>query len=198
MPAKKQVPKEAILTAAFEILKKDGFDAVNARSLAAALKCSTQPIYLSFNGMDELKEALYPLAENVYQSFIQKELAKAEYPPYKAGGMAYVRFAKEETQLFKLLFMRERSEAQIIEEKKYLTETVTSIASDTGMDLDTAYQFHLEMWFLGHGIATMLVTSYFDLSMDTVSEMLNDAYVGLKWRYISKQQQRKEREEQEL
>lgn len=197
MPAKKQVPREAILQAAFTILQKDGFEAVNARNLAKALKCSTQPIYLSFKGMDELKEALYPLAENVYQDFIKKELEKSEYPPYKAGGMAYIRFAKEEKHLFKLLFMRERTKAQIIDEKKFLTETVESISAHTGMDLDTAYQFHLEMWFLGHGIATMLITSYFDLSMETVSDMLTDAYKGLKWRYLNKQQAQG-REEQEL
>lgn len=188
MPAKKQVPREAILAAAFAILRKDGFEAVNARNLANVLKCSTQPIYLSFRGMEELREALYPLAENVYQEFIRRELEKSEYPPYKAGGMAYIRFAKEEKHLFKLLFMRERSEAQIDDEKKYLEETVRSISAHTGMDLDTAYQFHLEMWFLGHGIATMLITSYFDLSMETVSEMLTDAYKGLKWRCLNKKQ----------
>lgn len=195
MPAKKQVPKEAILEAAFTILKKDGFESVNARNLANALKCSTQPIYLSFKGMDELKEALYPLAENVYQDYIRKELKKAESPPYKAGGMAYIRFAKEEKHLFKFLFMRERSETQMDDEKKYLMETVAAISSDLGLDWDTAYQFHLEMWFLGHGIATMLITSYFDLDMDTVSEMLTDAYKGLKWRYLNKKNDgRKEQE----
>lgn len=189
MPAKKQVPREAILAAALDILKKDGFEAVNVRSLASALKCSTQPIYLSFKGMDDLKEALYPLAENVYQDFIQRELKKAEYPPYKAGGMAYIRFAKEEKQLFKLLFMRERSAEQMTDEKKYLTETVKLLASATGLDFDTAYQVHIEMWCFGHGIATMLVTSYFDFDMDTVSEMLNDTYQGLLQHY---QQKRKE------
>ena len=35
-----------------------------------------------------------------------------------------------------------------------------------------------EMWFLSHGIATMLFTSYFDLGMDAVSEMPTDAYVS--------------------
>ncbi len=43
------------------------------------------------------------------------------------------------------------------------------------------------MWFLAHGIATMLVTSYFDLGMDAVSEMLTDAYVSLLPHYLNKQ-----------
>lgn len=196
MPAKKKVPKEAILAAAYTILRNKGIESVNARSLAKALNCSTQPIYLSFKGMDELREALYPLAENVHQEYIRKELERSEYPPYKAGGMAYIRFAKEEKHLFKFLFMRERSKDQVDDEKKYLDETVRSISSQTGMDLETAYQFHLEMWVFGHGIATMLITSYFDLDMEAVSEMLTDVYKGLKWRYLNKEQRdgRKERE----
>lgn len=194
MPAKKQVTKEAILAAAFSLLKKEGFDSVNARNLANTLNCSTQPIYLSFKGMNELREALYPLAEEVYQSYVRAERNHSKESPYKAGGMAYVRFAKEEPHLFKLLFMRERTKTQAADEKKYLTETVQAIASQTGLSLDDAYRFHLEMWFMGHGIATMMVTSYFDLSMDEVSDMLDDAYQGLKARWLQKQtSERKER-----
>ena len=40
---------------------KGGFSAVNARSVAKKLGCSTQPIYFSFKNMDELKTALTEL-----------------------------------------------------------------------------------------------------------------------------------------
>ena len=48
MPAKKQVTKEMILTAALELLREGGIEAVNVKALAHRLNCSTQPIYLSF------------------------------------------------------------------------------------------------------------------------------------------------------
>ncbi len=67
---------------------------------------------------------MLPLAENTYQDFIKAEREKSIYPPYKASGMAYIRFAKEEEELFRLLFMRKRSNEQIAEEKKYLAEAV--------------------------------------------------------------------------
>ena len=41
--------------------------------------------------------------------------AATNYPPYKAMGMGYIRFAAEERELFRLLFMRDRSG----EEKSY-------------------------------------------------------------------------------
>ena len=58
MPAAKRISKEAIIDAAAAVLRTGGFEAINARSVAKALGCSTQPIYLSFRNMEELKSAL--------------------------------------------------------------------------------------------------------------------------------------------
>ena len=58
MPAVRKVSKAQIIDAAVEVLRDDGFAAINARSVAKKLGCSTQPIYFSFKNMDELKAAL--------------------------------------------------------------------------------------------------------------------------------------------
>ena len=49
MPAVRKVSKEQIIDAAVEVLRDDGFSAINARSVAKKLGCSTQPIYFSFS-----------------------------------------------------------------------------------------------------------------------------------------------------
>ena len=43
--------------------------------------------------------------------------------------------------------------------------------------------FHLEMWIYVHGIAVMLATSYLEWQEDFISQVLTDAYSGLKYRY---------------
>ena len=58
MPAKKKITKERILHTALSMLEKNGYDTVNVKSLAAKLDCSTQPIYLSYRNMAELRQAL--------------------------------------------------------------------------------------------------------------------------------------------
>ena len=58
MPAVRKVSKEQIIDAAVDVLRDDGFSAINARSVAKKLGCSTQPIYFSFKNMDELKAAV--------------------------------------------------------------------------------------------------------------------------------------------
>ena len=44
MPAKKQVTREMILSAAFALLRERGVRAVNVKDVAKRLNCSTQPI----------------------------------------------------------------------------------------------------------------------------------------------------------
>lgn len=44
MPRSVQITKEKILAAALDILIRDGYYAVNIKSIAKELKCSTQPI----------------------------------------------------------------------------------------------------------------------------------------------------------
>lgn len=72
MPAKKQVTKEMILGAALRVLMEGGTEAVNVKSLAAELGCSTQPIYLSFDNMDALRKELIPTAVNKFVELMQK------------------------------------------------------------------------------------------------------------------------------
>ena len=71
MPARKQVPKEKILAAALKLLREQGYDAVNLKQLAGELGCSTQPVYLSFSGMEELRGELIPLAVAEFERYMK-------------------------------------------------------------------------------------------------------------------------------
>ena len=58
MPPKAKFTKEEIINAAFEITRRDGFDALTARSLAAELGSSPRPIFTVFSGMEEVQSAV--------------------------------------------------------------------------------------------------------------------------------------------
>ena len=107
-----KVTKEEIVHAAVDIVRKNGAQALNARTVAGALGCSTQPVFSNFESMEQLFFAAVQQADALYQGYIAREVEQGAYPPYKASGMAYIRFAKEEKELFKLLFMRDRTEEQ--------------------------------------------------------------------------------------
>lgn len=85
MPAKKLISREKILTASLAIFRKGGMDAIDTKSLTKKLNCSTQPIYLSFPGIDKVKEAIKIEIQKVYKTYIETEIKKKRYPPYKAS-----------------------------------------------------------------------------------------------------------------
>ena len=183
MPPRVKVTKEDIINIAMDIVRKDGADAINARTLASLLDCSTQPIFSNFSTMDELHLAVLEKADAIYNEYIQKEIESEEYPPYKASGMAYIRFAKEEKELFKLLYMRERAKEGVGESAAFGELMDSVIKPSIGLDGQKAELFHLEMWACVHGIATMFATGYLDLDWELVSKMLTDAYMGMRKQY---------------
>lgn len=184
MPPRIKVTKEEIMNAAVDIVRREGAQALNARNIAAALDCSTQPVFSNFATMDLLRMAVVQKADGLCRDYMQREMESGQYPAYKANGMAYIRFAKEEKELFKLLYMRDRS-GELIPENTELTGSMEKIVQEnTGLAGNDVKLFHLEMWAYVHGIATMFATGFLDLEWQLVSQMLTDAYQGLRKRHI--------------
>lgn len=184
MPPKAKVTGESILQAAVALVREKGVEALNARSLAAAIGCSTQPIFSNYESMDALKDDVMGEAYHLYQGILKEEISSGRYSAYKANGMAYIRFASEEKALFKLLFLSDRTE----EEKGFFEEwapLISIIGKKTGLSVSEAELFHLEMWGTVHGIASMIASSYLTLDREKISKILTDVYVGVRDRFVS-------------
>ena len=187
MPPKVKVTKSDIINAAVDIVRNGGAEEINARNIASVLNCSTQPIFSNFATMHELRFAVIEKANALCQEYTRREIESGNYPAYKASGMAYIRFAKEEKELFKLLYMRDRSDEAIPKETEFTEDLESIVHNNTGLEGMDARLFHLEMWAYVHGIATMLATNYLELDTNLISKMLTDAYQGLKKRYETKE-----------
>ncbi len=183
MPPKMRITKEEIVSAGVDVVRQNGIKALNARAIATALGCSTQPIFSNFPTMGELRLAIGERAGELYREYMKREVESGEFPPYKASGMAYIRFAKEERELFKLLYMFDRSEGAIPGVDEVFGEMVELVHANTGLDGFDAELFHFEVWAFVHGIATMFATEYLDIEWDLVSHMVTDAYQGLRKQY---------------
>ena len=184
MPPKVRITKEEIVNTAVELVRISGEDAINARTIAAAINCSTQPVFSNFATMEKLREAVIAASYERYLGFIKSEVESQKYPPYKAFGMAYIRFAGQERELFKLLFMRDRSGEDISSSVDF-EQSVQMIMDANGVSREVAQLMHLEMWTCVHGIGVMIVTSFLTLDMDLVSHMISDIYHGIRTRHIT-------------
>lgn len=184
MPPKVKISREEIVKSAVELVRAHGEQALNARAIAAALRCSTQPVFSNFSTMEALEEAVIAAAYDRYFGFLKSEAESGKYPPYKSFGMAYIRFAKEETALFRLLFLCDRQGKELIPTVDFRT-SVEMIRSANGISHERAERMHMEMWACVHGIATMLATSFLSFEWEQISDMLSDIYQGLCTRYRS-------------
>ena len=184
MPPKVKITKEDIVKTALELVRKFGVEAINARGIAVALNCSTQPIFSNFETMEKLRAAIVAAAYEVYLSFLKTEAEAGKYPKYKAFGMAYIRFAIEERELFKLLFMRDRNGAAITPTEDF-SASVEMIMKANSISREKAELLHLEMWATVHGIASMSATAFFELPTELISDMISDIYQGLCLKFSS-------------
>ena len=104
MPPKQRITREMILERSFTMFCQEGMEAVNARSVAKALNCSTQPIFSYFTGMDDLKNALEMKAKETFEAVLKNY--ETEGDPLLNACRTYLRFGVEQPRLFAYLFMR--------------------------------------------------------------------------------------------
>lgn len=186
MPPKCRFTREEIIQAALDLTAEKGVGALTARGLAQRLGSSAKPIFGLFANMVEVQQEVVKAANLRYQEYLRQDMSAGRYPPYKASGMAYIRFAREQKELFKLLFMRDRTHEEKVAGDE-LEALLGLIQKNMGLSRDDAYRFHLEMWIYVHGIATMIATAYLEWDMDFISAALTDAYQGLRLRFLPKE-----------
>ena len=183
MPPKCRFTRNEVVDTALCLVREKGMESLTARALGERLGSSSRPIFSLFESMEELRCEVIKSAHELYLGYLKREMQSGEYPAYKLSGMGYIRFAMEEKELFKLLFMRDRSEEIVGDEREDIKELIELIMKNTGMSEKDAYMFHLEIWVYVHGIAAMIATSYLPWSREDISRMLTDMYCGLKHRY---------------
>lgn len=181
MPPKEKLTKQDIVSGAVELIRRKGIKALNARALAEELDCSTMPLFRNFQGMEEIRRAAMERIGEIYSAYIQRG-AEQELP-FKAMGMEYIRFAKEEPNFFRLMFMTDpRSlETPLLEDPTH--HQVVDIASHaSGPDPEKVGRLYQEMWVFVHGIATLIITGVMEFREDEISTMLSDVFLGVKWK----------------
>ncbi len=182
MPPKAKFTKDEILSAAFDIVRLKGIDALTARSLADALKSSPRPIFTVFAGMDEIVREVILKAKALYAEYVKRGLTCV--PQFKGVGVQYILFAIEEPKLFQLLFMNERGSVppmcevlQLIEDS--FEEILASITNAYGFDRDTTLRLYYHMWIYSHGIATLCATKMCSFTAEDISRMLTEVCMSL-------------------
>lgn len=179
LPPKQKITKEIIMDGAFEILKEHGIAGINARGVAAKLGCSTQPLFNCFENMDLLKQELIRKAKNMYNRRMQEAL-KGEIP-FKNAGLCYIKFAKDEPQLFRLLFMNDmenKTNTAFYLDENY-GDIVDVMIAEYGLPREVCERLYRDMWVYTHGLATLTATGSAEFSDTKTDELLTRVFKSL-------------------
>lgn len=182
LPPRIKVTQEYIIDIAFQIVREKGLDHLNARDLAKEIGCSVHPIFRAFETMEGLKVAVYQRAEQFYNKWMLDSL-EAGNGGFLAMGLTYIDFAKNEKNLFKLIFMsdafREQSMMDIVNSTEGDDQVVSMICQMTGLTASKAKDLYASIWLTTHGIASMFATNNCRFSDEEINRILSNTFMGL-------------------
>ena len=159
-----------VLTAARELLSEtDSEAAVSIRGVADRVGVTPPSIYLHFPDKEALLEAVCAQVFEALDEAMQRAAAEAEdsFAALRERGLAYVRFALDNPEHYRLVMMRRRELAigpSGPEELAaggafgHLLETVQACQTEgVFAPDDDAYQLGLALWSAAHGIAALAI-----------------------------------------
>ncbi len=176
MPPKVRFKENDIVDAAYELARKKGLDAINARSVAAAIGCSTQPIFRVFENMEQLKDRVLEKAIECFSEYIDTN-RQSSGAVYKSVGIAYLLFATEEPYLFQMVFLSKRDERQKAMSAFACKEVVVqTLMEQSGFSLEQAKVIHQHMWVYTYGLAAILATGQLKYTTNELNDLLMMEY----------------------
>ncbi len=160
MPAVVEITKSKVVKKAVKMINKNGWESLNARSLAKNLNVSTKPLYRIYGGMEEIKVDVYKEIYNQYDEFINSRIDNKK--ALLTLCIAYVEFAQNYKNLFISLFLSNNlkwSNINNVLDEKWNQSTIINLVNKQGLSFDKAKELFMNMWLYSNGLATLVATN---------------------------------------
>ena len=193
MPPKSKITRDMILDAAVEVVRQNGFENINVRTVSAQLHCSTQPVMYHFSTMEALKKAAYARVDQLHSAYMM-DIPPEQYPILGIG-LNYIRFAVEEPQLFRFLFQsgyaEENSLLEMIDSEE-LVPVLAAMQEGAGLSMQKTKQIFLTVALFAHGYASIIANNGLEYDEKLIAEHLERAWNGA---FLEATQEERENEE---
>ncbi len=173
MARKKEISRDKILDVAYKMAVSNGLDSLTARAIAKKGHFSTQPLYLEFSNMDEIRSLVLERISDKLRSKVLQQNFTGD--PLIDLDLAYINFSQNHVKLFRAMFVDGKSGSKII--------------SDTLMDLgiekfkeqypDAHYSDEkisdivIANWISTTGIAALVINKIATFNQDQIINVLN-------------------------
>lgn len=177
MAPKNKFTKEEMVNAALRVVRAHGIDGLTAKALADELGTSTQPVFTAFGSMDGVRQAVHAAALESFDRYANAGLQ--EEVPFFGVGMQYLRFAREEPALYRLLFLSEDSHTAMDAMQRLqalVRPTLRRIYRLTDAEADVYFR---DLWLVVHGLATLIVTGSCPYSEREIGQILTGVSLSI-------------------
>ena len=180
MPPRQKFSKEDILNTAFKLVREKGIENLSVQNISKMLNSSTQPIYSYYENMADLKADLFDMVCQCHMRCFDKvETGKKLFVNI---GMAYIDFAIEEPNLFRMMFMSQGFTGKKLTNlfsdedddcNEHLQEAIAREYDLASTDVNRVF---LDIWLYAHGIASMLALNQLPTPRKEIEAMLENMY----------------------
>lgn len=159
--------------AALRVVRRSGIAALTAKALASELGTSTQPVFTCFGTMEALRAEVAAYAQTRFDAYVEEGLH--ERIPYFGYGKQYLRFAREEPELYRLLFLTPNADgtssatASMLHCQKWICPSLMKIYRLTE---EQANRYYRDVWLTVHSLATLTVTGGCPYSEREIEQIL--------------------------
>ena len=179
MPPKTKITAEMIVDAAVEVVRQNGFENINARTVSGQLHCSTQPVMYHFSTIDSLKRAACRKADHLHSEYLMNTPPGQD--PILGIGLNYVRFAVEEPQLFRFLFQsgyaEENSLLEMVDSEE-LIPVLEAMREGAGLNMQKTRNVFITVALFAHGYASIIANNHLEFDEKLIAEHLERTWNG--------------------
>ena len=180
MPPKVKITKKMVADASFEVVRANGHENLNARTISEYLGCSTQPVLYNYKTVDEIRETAYEIADNFHTSCIMPK--EDDENPILALGLNYVRLGNEEKNLFRFLFQTDKfggMDVSSLMGNPELSDIMNVMAEGLGCNEEDAREMFLTFFCVVHGLASLLANNSMEYDEEQSKKMLENVFFGM-------------------
>lgn len=173
MARKKEISRDKILDVAYKMAVKDGIEGLTARSIAKTGHFSTQPLYLEFNNMNDLREqVLKKISDDLRTKTLQQSYTGDALIDLD---LSYIEFAQKHVNLFRAMFVDGKFGSKVISDTlmDLGTEKFKEQYPDTQYDEDRVRDIVIANWISTTGMAALVVNKIATFNQTQIINVLN-------------------------
>lgn len=163
---KKVYQKQHILAAARDLLIEKGFSFITARNVAEHMGISTQPIYLEFKNMEELKLTLLKTTHE----FLETEFFSKKQTSHILAnfGLNYIDVAKSNSKLYIALYIDQHSYGQELKQLSFdsFRKSIQNDEKYTDIAKEQLEKLHMNSLICTMGMASLSISGIVNQSED--------------------------------